>query len=173
MIGPPARLFVPDANVFITAYRSYYALNLCPGFWDCLIHHFNAGRILSIDLVREELVGHGDALSDWVQDAPVEWFAPSLEGMVTDTYREVMSWVYANVQFSHQAKDEFSRGADGWLIAYAKVHDAIIVTLETYQQNVKRRVPIPNVCYQFNVARVDTFEMLRELGVRFGWRPSG
>lgn len=84
-----------------------------------------------------------------------------------------MSWVYANVQFSPQAKDEFSRGADGWLIAYAKVHDAILVTLETYQQNVRRRVPIPNVCYQFGVARVDTFEMLRKLNVRFDWRPSG
>ena len=171
MTGHPQQLFVPDANVFIAAHRSYYALNLCPGFWDCLIHYFNAGRILSIDRVRDELVGYGDALSDWVQDAPAELFAPSLGEPVTDAYREVMSWVYANDQFYPQAKNEFSQGADGWLVAYARAYNGILVTLEAHQQNVRRRVPLPNVCDQFGVARVDTFEMLREFGVRFGWRP--
>ena len=82
-----------------------------------------------------------------------------------------MSWVYANVQFYRQAKDEFSRGADGWLVAYARAHDCTLVTLETYQQNARRRVPLPNVCDQFGVARMNTFEMLGELGVHFDWRP--
>ena len=91
MTGQPRQLFLLDANVFITAHRSYYALNLCPGFWDCLIHYFNAGRILSIDRVWDELVGYGDELSDWVQGAPIGWFAPSSEETVTDAYREVMS----------------------------------------------------------------------------------
>ena len=171
MTGQPPRLFVPDANVFITAHRSYYALNLCPGFWNCLIHYFNAGRILSIDRVRDELVGYGDELSDWVQNAPAGLFVPSLQEPVTNAYREVMSWVYANNQFSPQAKNEFSRGADGWLVAYARAHNRILVTLETYQQNVRRRVPIPNVCDQFSVSRMNTFEMLRQLGARFDWCP--
>ena len=120
MIGPPQQLFLLDANIFITAHRSYYALNLCPGFWECLIYYFHTGRILSIDRVRSELTGQGDALSLWVAGVPEGLFAASLEETVTDAYREVMRWVYANVQFSSQAKDEFSRGADGWLAAYAK-----------------------------------------------------
>lgn len=171
MNAGPRKLFALDANVFITAHRSYYALNLCPGFWDSLVHYFNEGRILSIDRVRDELVGYQDELSDWVENLPADWFAPSLEETVTDAYRDVMSWVYANVQFSPQAKDDFSRGADGWLAAYAGAHDCIIVTLEAYQQNVRRRVPLPNVCDQFGVARMNTFDMLGELGVRFDWRP--
>ena len=165
------RLFVLDANVFITAHRSYYPLNLFPGFWHCLIHHFHNGRILSIDRVRGELVGYGDEISDWVQDAPAEMFVPSSEKPVNDAYQEAMSWVNGNAQFYTQAKYEFSQGADGWLVAYAMEHNAILVTLETFQQNVKRRVPIPNVCEQFDVDRMDTFEMLCELGVRFDWDP--
>ena len=84
-----------------------------------------------------------------------------------------MAWIYANDQFSPQAKNDFSRGADGWLVAYAKVHNATLVTLETYQQGARRRVPLPNVCKQFSVLHMDTFEMLSELGVRFDWHPSG
>ena len=174
MNGQSQPLFLPDANVFIAAHRSYYALNLCPGFWDCLIHHFNAGRILSIDRVRDELVGYGDALSDWVRDAaPPELFVPSLGEAVTDAYREVMRWVYANRQFTIQAKNEFSQGADGWLVAYARVHNVILVTLETHHPDARRRVPLPNVCEQYGVPRVNTFEMLNELDVRFDWRSSG
>lgn len=173
MTGQPKPLYLLDANIFITAHHSYYALNMCPGFWNCLIHYYNSGRILSIDRVRDELVGYGDELSGWVQNAPLGLFVPSLQEPVTNSYREVMSWVYANDQFSLQAKDEFSRGADGWVVAYARAHSAIVVTLEAYQQNVRRRVPIPNVCDQFDVPRMNTFEMLRELGVRFDWRPSG
>ena len=173
MTSPSRRLFVLDANVFITAYRSYYAFDLCPGFWDCLLHYFNEGRILSIDRVRDELVGNVDELSNWVKDLPEGLFVPSLQEPVTDAYREVISWVYANDQFSGQAKDEFSRGADGWLIAYGIAHDHRLVTLEAYQQNVRRRVPIPNVCERFGIEHVDTFGMLRELDARFGWHPSG
>lgn len=171
MNGQPRRLFILDANVFITAHRSYYALNLCPGFWNCLIYYFNAGRILSIDRVRDELVEYGDALSNWVENRPVEWFVSSSAEPVTDAYQEVMGWVNANRQFFPQAKVDFSRGADGWLVAYAKAHSMVLVTLEAYQQGAQRRVPIPNVCEQFDVARMDTFQMLRELGVSFDWRP--
>ena len=61
-----ARVFLLDANVFIEAKRRYYAFDLCPGFWDCLIWHHGAARIQSIDRVRQELERGGDDLSDWV-----------------------------------------------------------------------------------------------------------
>ena len=173
MTGQPQLLYLLDANVYITAHRVYYAFDLCPGFWDCLIHYFNAGRILSIDRVRDELVGSGDALSVWAQNAPADLFVTSLENEITDAYREVMQWVYANNQFLPQAKSDFSQGADGWLVAYARANDAILVTLERYAPDAGRRVPVPNVCRRFGVAYIDTFEMLSELGVRFDWRGSG
>ena len=171
MTGQPQPLYLLDANVYITAHRSYYALEVCPGFWDCLIHHFNAGRLLSIDRVHAELVSQDDALSRWVEKAPAELFVSSMEEQVTDAYREVMRWVYGNPQFFQNAKDEFSRGADGWLVAYARVHNATLVTLERYAAEARNKVPLPNVCEQFGVLRKDTFEMLSELGVHFGWCP--
>ena len=126
---------------------------------------------MSIDRVRDELVEHEDTLSEWVKRAPTGLFATSLEDEVTNYYRRVMAWVYSNEQFTDQAKNEFSRGADGWLVAYAKAHNAILVTLERYAAEARKRVPLPNGCEQFGVPRLDTFEMLGELGVRFDWQP--
>ena len=36
--------------------------------------------------------------------------------------------------------------------------------------NVRRRVPIPNVCEAVGVPYVDTFDMLRALSTQFSWQ---
>ena len=46
-------LFVLDTNIFIEAHRRYYARDICPGFWECLIHFALAEKLQSIDRVRE------------------------------------------------------------------------------------------------------------------------
>ena len=167
-------LFVLDANVFIGAHRSYYPIDLCPGFWDSLIRHFRAGSLLSIDKVRDELLDvskredeEPDGLYYWTKDSPRDLFVSSGEQAVVDIYKDVIAWVYSSPQFYRGAKDEFARKADGWLVAYTQVHDVILVTQEVWKPDIKKRVPIPNVCEHFNVDYVNTFEMLRQLGVRF------
>lgn len=165
-------LYVLDANVFIEAYRRYYACDICPGFWEWLSHRSTRSDIVSIDRVKEEIVGYGDALSEWARSAPPELFIPTGEQDVLEAYRQVMDWVRQNPQFQPQAKEEFAVGADGWLIAYAIVHGSVLVTHEAYRPDTERRVPIPNVCEEFGVRCVDTFAMLRQLQVRFDWNAS-
>ena len=53
--------------------------------------------------------------------------------------------------------------------AYASVHKGIVITHEVFRKKAKRRVPLPNVCRQFGIVYQNSFEMLRELEVRFGW----
>ena len=166
--------FVLDANVFISAHRSYYPNDLCPGFWDSLIQHIRAGSLLSIDKVRSELLDvslredeEPDALYYWTKDSPRNLFVSTSERAVVDAYKDVVAWVYNSPQFHRGAKDEFARKADGWLVAYTQVHSLTLVTQEVWNPDIKKRVPIPNVCDQFKVDYVNTFEMLRQLGVRF------
>ena len=83
-----------------------------------------------------------------------------------------MNWVQNNPQFQTAAKSKFAAVADGWLVAYAYVHNAVVVTHETFSADAKSRVLIPNVCQQFNVRYLNTFEMLRQLGVQFDLRPT-
>lgn len=61
---PSDKKYLLDANVFIEAKRRYYAFDLCPGFWDCLVSHHQGDRIQSIDRVKQELE-RGDDLLQW------------------------------------------------------------------------------------------------------------
>lgn len=168
-----------DASVFIGAHRTYYSMDLCPGFWDCLLQEFHSGILLSIDNVRDELLDINisedvkpDALYKWTKAAPRSLFVPSSEQPVVDAYKDIMAWVYGHPQFLQDAKGRFASKADGWLVAYAQVHAITLVTQEVYDPRIRKKVPIPNVCRQFNVPYLNTFEMLRQLGVRFDLSPT-
>ena len=165
-------LFILDTNVFVEAHRRYYAQDICPGFWKCLAHYSQEGRVLSIDRVRNEIL-NPSTLVDWVRQAPDGLFVSSSEQSVAGKYKEIMDWVQGNKQFRTDAKKEFARGADGWAAAYAKAHDAVLVTHEAFHPDAKKRVPLPNVCIQFRISYKNTFEMLRELEAVFDWaRPA-
>lgn len=168
MNAQPPTTFLLDTNVFVEAHRRYYALDICPGFWECLEHYCQEPRLLSIDRVRDE-IDEGDALDAWVKQAPDYLFVSTADQGVAQRYSDVMGWVQGNNQFRSEAKAEFARGADGWLIAYASVHGLAVVTHEVFDPNTRKKVPIPNVCRQFGVLDVNTFSMLRSLEVRFGW----
>ncbi len=78
-----------------------------------------------------------------------------------------MRWVNNNPQFYDRAKKKFAPGADGWLVAYAKCHGYTVVTRERGNKKVRRRVPLPQVCTEFDVPCLDVFEMLQNLNIQF------
>src|SRR5438093_1264399 len=116
---------------------------------------------------QKELMKGNDQLAGWAKGNSGDAFRATSEADVIAGYRVVMGWVNDQKQFSEAAKEEFAKGADGWLIAYAKTKRYVIVTEERLNPVIKRKVPIPNVYQAFRVRYVDTFGMLRELGVRF------
>ena len=162
-----ANTYILDANVFIEAARRYYAFDIAPPFWESLIHHASNGRIQSIDRVKKELERGKDELATWATTRFSDAFASTDEENVIESYSEVMSWVQAQGRFSDAAKADFAAGADGWLVAYARTKGGTVVTHELPATDARRKVPIPNVCDAFGVNYDDTFEMLRQLGVRF------
>lgn len=159
--------FVLDANVFIEAARRYYAFDLAPKFWESLVTYAGNGRVQSIDRVQLELERGKDELATWASGYFGHAFTSTDEPDIIECFSEIMSWVQAQAQFSDAAKADFAKGADGWLVAYAKVKGCVVVTHEVPAPDARRKVPIPNVCQAFNVPFVNTFEMLRRLGVRF------
>lgn len=159
--------FVLDANVFIEAQKRYYSFDICPGFWSALSRQHEASRVCSLDKIKDELT---DAeLSAWAKDeAPATFFKKSRDKKVVDAYTNIMEWVDENPQYSRAAKSDFAGGADGWLIAFGYVNNRIVVTHESFDAYIKKKVKIPNVCRQFDVKSCDTFQMLQELGEQFG-----
>ena len=170
------RTYLVDSDVFITAKNLYYSFAICPGFWKSMIHHHRQGRVFSIDRVRSELLaGHKtEDLVRWVTDeVPEGFFVPVDTDAVVRTYMDIMMWVQRHPGYFDQAKAKFATGADGWLVAYARVHGITVVTNEQSAPESRREVKLPDVCDQFEVRRDNTFTMLRALNVHFDWAGDG
>ncbi len=160
-------VYVLDANVFIEAARRYYAFDLAPGFWGNLVRFASNGQIKSIDRIEGELEKGKDDLAEWTKTDFHQAFDSTSENETLDSYRNIMNWVNNNSQFSDAAKADFANSADGWLVAYAMANGYIVVTHEAINAEIKRKVPIPNICQAFNVQCIDTFAMLRQLSIKF------
>lgn len=169
---PHTKRYVVDSDVFITAKNRYYAFNICPGFWRSVIACHRDGRVYSIDRVKSELLA-GRKTEDlvlWAKDDVPDGFFCSVDGeQVTEKYTEIMQWVQRSPRVLDSAKAKFAAGADGWLVAFAAVDGAIVVTNEQPAPESRRDIKLPDVCSHFGVKYLDTFDMLRELSVQFTW----
>ncbi|MXW44435.1 MAG: DUF4411 family protein [Gammaproteobacteria bacterium] len=165
-----ARHYLVDSDVLITAKNLYYAFDLCPGFWKSLLHYHGQGQVFSVDRARSELLAgrRTEDLVQWVRsEVPRGFFLPVDNDEVGRAYTEVMLWVQRHPNYFDQAKADFATGADGWLVACAKVRNAIVVTNEQSSPASRRYVKLPDACDEFNVRRETTFQMLRTLGAKF------
>lgn len=162
------KVFVVDSNILIQAKNSYYAFDVCRGFWNSLVRNTSEGRVVTIQGVVDEILVGSDELSEWVDSKfPNDGIKDESDSSTQQSYAAIIDWVESSTQFTRAAKDEYARVADGWLIAFAHAHGYTIVTHEVHDPNIKRRVPIPNVCNRFDVPYINTFQMLRVLSVSF------
>ena len=159
-------MYILDADVFIEAASTYYAFDIAPKFWEILINLADDNQITSIDFVQTELLRGNDELATWIEEEFDSAFASTDDTDVSVHYAEIMNWVNDEDQYFDYAKADFARGADGWIIAYAMAKNLDVVTLERLNPVIKRKVPIPNVCQNFGISFMDTFSMLRNLGVQ-------
>ena len=159
--------FLVDSNTFIQAKNFHYGFDICAGFWRSLDVNHGKERIFSIDRVKTELLEGNDELKDWAKDkSRTSFFEPTDDIEVIEKTAEILDWLQDQDQYKEAGKADFSAKADPWLIAYAYVHGLTIVTHEQLRLETKKRVPIPNVCDEFDVDYTDVFEMLRTLKTR-------
>ena len=169
MTSAPRR-FLLDTSVFVQAHRTYYAFDICPGFWDALLALHEAGRWQSLDRVRSELEAGNDRLKTWAtSQVPASGFAACDEPSVVASFARAAAWVESQPRFGVAAKEEFAHVADGWLPAYAHVHQLVVVTQEEARPDARKTVPLPNVCIALGVPYISTFAMLRESNVALSW----
>ncbi len=158
--------FVIDTNVLIEAYRRYYAFDLAPKFWGEIVNHVGADNIVCVDRVQAELIKGNDELAKWIKACGCS-FIPTTDTTTIEAYRKLMQWAADEERFTPQARAEFATVADAWIVAFAAAHGDIVTTLEMPAINSKKRIKIPDACNALSVSFVDTFTMLKKLGVKF------
>lgn len=156
--------YLIDANVFIQAKNLHYGLDFCPAFWDWLIRENAAGKVASIEKVRDEINGGEDDLSRWVQSLDGGFFLP-VDGAVSSQFQVVSTWV-SGQRYEPAAISLFLQVADFYLVAHAKAHGSTIVTHERHSDSIKK-VKIPDVCIGLGISCITPYEMLRRERARF------
>ena len=156
--------YLMDTNIFIEAKNSYYAFDICPGFWDWLRR---CVEVKSVSMVKEELLRGNDKLAEWIKDHLSDGFFIKEDSEIQSNYRAIANHVFSLPNFKLAEKQHFLDGADGWLVAAAMSRRDVIITHETNDKNCKRKIHIPVVAEHFNVQCQKIYDVLRALRVRF------
>lgn len=159
--------YLLDANTLIEAKNRYYHMAICPGYWQWLQLKNQAGQVASVDSVAEELLHGNDELTSWVATNK-DIFLPVSDGPTQQAFAAIAAHVAAeSPRMKAGAMDDFLAGADPWLIAKAMVTGATVVTHEAFNLETRKKFLIPNVCRQFGVRWMDTFQLLHMLKAEF------
>lgn len=157
--------YLLDSDVFITGKNLYYGMEICPGFWEWLDVQHAAGKVFSIEKVKDELLEAKDELSDWARERGEDFFLPPDDKLIV-ALQEVTKWAQGP-RFKPAAIQKFMTGADLFLIAHAKAHGHTVVTLEAPAPDATAAIKIPTACLALQVKCIDTFQLLRREQAKF------
>ncbi len=163
-------LYLLDANVLIDANRDYYPIARIPEFWEWLEHNGMEGRVKIPREMYEEITPGTDDLTEWARENDIK------DALLLDEEADasLVSRVTDKGYASDLTDDEVVKlGSDPFLIAYALASpdDRCVVTTEgsrPKRQRANRHVP--DVCSDLGLKCCNTFEFLRALDFRTGWR---
>lgn len=158
--------YLLDANTYIQAKNEYYHMAVCPGYWDWLDQQFASNNLASVSLVYDELKSFGDELTEWVKERKAHFLTIS-DDPTQERYAEIANYVAAIEGLRAGSLEDFLQGADPWLIAKAKEMGAVVVTQESLAPAGTKKIKIPNVCQEFGVEYINTFQLLQSLRARF------
>lgn len=164
-------VYVLDSNFFIQAHRVYYPIDVAASFWNKVRSLAAAGKIISIDKVKDELYDKNDDLEAWcVANLPANFFKDT--SSVMDEYGQVTEWAISKAShYLPNALKEFldAAEADAFLVAYCLANEdtAILVTQEVSEPSRRNKVKIPDACNDLKVPYVSTIDMFRQLGETF------
>lgn len=157
--------YLLDSNTYIQAKNFYYGMDICPAYWDWLDQQFELGTVASVDMIGKELKDGNDELAEWVKARP-QHFIQNDDEDTQIVFVEIALAVSVG-DYNAGNRDNFLAKADPWIIAKAKTTGATVVTHEALLAPNTKKVKVPNICQQFNVPCLNTFQFLRELNARF------
>jgi len=155
------REYILDSNIFIQSKNGPYGFDFAPGFWKFIDDKASEGLIYTSTMVYDEIADGEDELADWFKERRTSGMFLAPESVTQGFFGEIADFVtrsYSTVQAQY-----FLSGADPWVIAEARNSRSIVVTHETLVPSNSTKVKIPNICKQFNIPYMNTYEMLRSL----------
>ena len=153
-----------DSNVFIEGKKGPYAFDIAPRFWALIDELIDDGQMACPLLVYDELLEVQDDLAGWAKERRKSGLFTLPDAAVQVAYKDVVDHVRQSYP-DNQARRRFLDRADPWVIAHAISGSGTVVTLELRVASSSQQVKIPNVCDDYGIRWINTYQLLRELGV--------
>lgn len=146
--------YMLDSSVLIEAYQRNYPPDVNESFWLKMHALIVEGHACMPDEVYREIERKADGLFDWCKERKDPLVMP------IDVAEQV---AVAEVLKAHERLVDTKKGrsmGDPWVIAFAKVHAAIVVTEEQLTRNLKAP-RIPDVCDAMGISCMNTLGLVR------------
>lgn len=154
-----------DSNTYIQAKNQYYGMDICPAYWEWLDQQFDQGELGSIYMIGQELKAGNDELAEWAKDRP-DHFVTNDDDATQQVFVQIATAVMSG-DYNAGNRDSFLANADPWIIAKAKTIGATVVSHESHLIQNTKKVKVPNICHEFHVPCISTFQLLRDLQAKF------
>ena len=59
--------YLIDTDIFIAGKNLHYGMDFCPAFWEWLVVANEAGKLIGVEAVHDDLVEGGDDLAEWAK----------------------------------------------------------------------------------------------------------
>lgn len=165
--------FLIDSNSFITPFNQYYAFDLVPAYWTEFSKHTSSGRLILLDIVKDEINKGADDLSDWLNKQTGFVICKHTLPAIINKYQAILQYIQTCGLYKNQALQTWAVAdiADPWLIAAAAVNDYTIITAEVPSGGLSPKSPnkyakIPDVANAFGVKTENIYYMMRQLGIQ-------
>ncbi len=165
------RLYIIDTNTLITPQNHFYPFDLFPVFWESLENLVKDGTAIIIENVAAEIKQEkDDELASWVTKHPEQIYKTESDKEIINVVSAIFKELQNNENYdSAKSIDNWSKVADPWVIATAKVKNGTIVTFEKMASissgNPSGKPKIPNIASIFGVRTINLFQMIREVNL--------
>ena len=151
------KLYLLDANVFITANSDYFPKRRIPQYWEWLLVKAEANTVKTPLEIYQEITPAGDDFSKWIKSKETKTKLILNEIFNNNIKRHVLSEGYDKSEPRSENQNN-----DAILMAYAMANESrVIVTKEG-----KGRDKIPYVCQKLGIKYMNDFEFQEECDFR-------
>jgi uncharacterized protein DUF4411 len=151
-------LYCLDSGVFINSWTKHYPPEVFPAVWDHLDKLCQAGTVFVPDEVAKEVAAGDDGASKWLKARKKVIVKPN-ENIILQMQQIVSLYPRLTAEGSRRS------AADPWVIAFALIKHAILVTEEQPSGNVNKP-KIPDVCLHIDLKYTNTIGLLKATGFK-------
>lgn len=140
-------IYIVDTSSF-SVFRNYYP-SAFPSFWEGVNALVEDGTIRSVREVFNELQNDNRVafIQEWAKDHREIFLTPTQAEI--DAVTGILAIIHFQAVIDAKALLKGTPVADPFIVASARVNDAVVITEESMRPNAAK---IPNICEHFDVA---------------------